>query len=99
MKNQTTTETAAPVGVPPLATGSVTIEQRNRIGCIFVEDGGARGDNLAIVLASYFSAHMDRPKDDPDDVDTGWGVWVIDRTNRALELIAKLSREPDTPRD
>lgn len=72
---------------------SVTVEHRNRIGCINVEDGGARGDNLAIVLASYFSAREDRPKDDPDDVDTGWGVWVIDKTNRALERIAEATSQ------
>jgi hypothetical protein len=65
------------------------VEQRNRIGFIFVEDDGARGDNLAIALASYFSGHMDRPEDDPDDTETGWGEWVIAKTNRALDRIAE----------
>lgn len=75
------------------SSGSVSVEQRNRIGSIYVEDGGARGDNLAIVLASYFSRHMDRPEDDEDHPDFGWGKWVIEKLNRALELIAAESSQ------
>ena len=65
------------------------IAERNRIGSIFVEDCGGAGDNLAIVLASYFEEHNDKPADTEIDSETGWSQWAIEKTNRALALIAK----------
>ena len=44
-------------------------------------------DNVAIALASYFEDHMNRPEEDPPD-DTGWGEWVVKKTNKAISLIA-----------
>lgn len=55
-------------------------------GC-YVED--YNGDNLAIVLVSYFEDHIDRPLDDPNDEETGWGVWSIKKTEEALDHIAE----------
>ena len=50
-------------------------------------------DNLAIALCSYFDGHMGRPEDDEDDDETGWGPWVIERVNEALEDIAAVARD------
>ncbi len=61
-------------------------ETRSRIGGIPVEETPG-SDNLGIALAAYFEKHLDRPKDDPDD-EHGWGVWVMQKTNAALDLIA-----------
>jgi hypothetical protein len=58
----------------------------NRLGGIPVEDC-PRSDNLAIVLATYFSEHMDRPENDPENTDLGWGEWVLKKTDEALALI------------
>lgn len=57
---------------------------RNRIGSMDV----AGGDNLAIVLASYFDRHMDRPDDDETDTELGWGVWVLKQANKVLDELA-----------
>jgi len=63
------------------------------IGCVDAEDvkgfsGGC--DNIAIALASYFSGHLDCPdkEDDEFDDETGWSLWVMEKTNTALAKIA-----------
>ena len=61
--------------------------RRNIVGNVAVEESHDT-DNLAIVLASYFSGHINRPSDDPDDAELGWGEWVLEKTNAALDLIA-----------
>lgn len=63
-------------------------ETRNYIGGLLIEDGH-NSDNLAIVLATYFSDYQNRPEDDSKDNETGWGKWVIEKTYRAIELIAE----------
>jgi len=71
---------------------------RNKIGCLpaLADDEG--GDNIAIALASYFDGHSARPKNDPEDTELGWGVWVIEKTNDALDRItATLSNAPRQP--
>jgi len=46
-------------------------------------------DNLAIVIASYFEHHDDRPKDDPPSPESeSWGKWTIEKTNNLLARIA-----------
>lgn len=50
---------------------------------------GVFSDNLAIVLASYFEEHLDRPKDDPTDTDVGWGVWTVEKVNESVEYISE----------
>ena len=62
---------------------------RDDIGCMEVEK--VNGDNLTIVLSSYFSDHMNRPKEDENSEDEDnfyWGDWVEKKTNEALDLIA-----------
>lgn len=46
-------------------------------------------DNLAIMLCSYFSRHMDRPEDDVENEDNyHWGTWVLDREKAMRREIA-----------
>lgn len=61
--------------------------RRNRVADITAE-GGFNPDNLAVILASYFSRHMDRPEDDKDDPELNWGPWVMKKTDEALDRIA-----------
>lgn len=67
------------------------IELRNLIGS--VPAGTAGDDNLAIALATYFSDHIARPKDDKTDSETGWGEWVMERTNATLDAIVAVVME------
>ena len=62
------------------------VKLRNELGGIQLEEG-PNADNLAIALATYFDIHMDRPDPDPDTGDLGWGDWVIEKTNDALDKI------------
>ena len=77
-------------------TSAKRLVLRNHIGDISVEPGGTLfnpSDNLTIVLATYFSKHMDRPENDPDDPDLGWGgKWVRGKTEAALDIIARESK-------
>lgn len=64
------------------------ITLRNRIGSIpVIGDSGGCEDNIAIALASYFSGHTACPDDDPIDTELGWGAWVLEKTNDALDRI------------
>lgn len=70
---------------------------RNRLGSLPVENGDRHSDTLAIALCSYFEDHMERPEDDPIDDELGWGKWVIQKCDEALDLIvaeATRVREP-----
>jgi Rad3-related DNA helicase len=74
----------------------------NMVGGIQVEDGDkyAGADNLAIVLASYFERHMDRPEPDPEG-ENGWGEWAEAKARKAMQIIAdeiNKAREPLTHR-
>lgn len=63
---------------------------RRRLGGHSVEDDG-HADNLAIVLCTYFSDHLQRPEEDreTEEADNGhWGEWVTERHNLALDRIA-----------
>lgn len=62
-------------------------EMRSKIGGVSVEDA-VGADNLAVVLCIYFTDHMGRPDDDPE-TEYGWGEWVEQKSNEALDLIAK----------
>lgn len=71
--------------------GTIMVDKqrlRNIIGGCDVEDG-LWMDNLAIVLCTYFSDHMDRPDPDPESDDSGWGEWVTEKTNQALTRITE----------
>jgi regulator of replication initiation timing len=75
----------------------------NMVGGIQVEDGNkyAGADNLAIVLASYFERHMDRPEPDPEG-ENGWGEWAEAKARKAMQIIAdeiNKAREPLTASD
>lgn len=46
-------------------------------------------DNLAIMLCSYFSDHLDRPDDDEENEDNHhWGAWVLEREKAMRRAIA-----------
>jgi hypothetical protein len=60
----------------------------NKLGHAHVEVGD-NGDNLSIVLCCYFEDHSERPENDPTDDETGQGKWVMEKTLKALELIAE----------
>lgn len=53
-----------------------------------VENGGF-SDNLSIVLATYFEEHLDRPEDDIEHPEFGWGNWTIKKTDEAFEYMAE----------
>lgn len=63
---------------------------RNFLGGIYIENTGD-SDTLGIALASYFESHMDRPEKDVDEEgESGWGPWAIQKTNEALDTIARV---------
>lgn len=64
---------------------------KNKIACVPMGDN-SMGDNLAIVLCTYFSDHLERPEDDPE-YDTGWGEWVIAKSEEALDKIVAAIKE------
>ena len=67
--------------------------RRNRVADITLEDGWNR-DNLTVILATYFSDHMERPENDKNDPDLGWGPWVMQKTNEALDrIVAHIKNE------
>jgi len=57
----------------------------SKLGNAFVEKD-SMSDNLAIVLCTYFERHPCRPDDDKE-TENGWGKWVEQKTDTALDLI------------
>ena len=55
-------------------------------------DETSNADNLAIALCTYFESHPDRPEDD-EETDCGWGVWVEEMCDKAIERLAQAVRE------
>lgn len=63
---------------------------REILASVHVEENVV-GDNLSIVLCTYFSHHMDRPEGDEateNDDNYHWGDWVCRKTDEALDIIA-----------
>ncbi len=61
---------------------------KDHLGGFIVEDS-FNTDNLSVVLVSYFSDHYERPLDDePEDGGT-WSKWVLEKTEKALALLAR----------
>jgi hypothetical protein len=56
--------------------------------------GDVEVENLAIIIASYFSRHYQRPEDDEENEDNyHWGTWVLNQTNRyEQQLLEELCR-------
>lgn len=53
------------------------------------EPDAAHCDNLAVMLCSYFSRHLDRPEEDEETDDNHhWGAWVIEREKTMRRAIA-----------
>lgn len=62
---------------------------RNKIGSYLLEpDTRDGGDTLAIALCSYFESHVARPADDTES-ENGWSQWAEDKTNAALDGLAR----------
>jgi hypothetical protein len=64
----------------------VRTELELTLGSVQIE-GDPLSDNLAIALCTYFSTHPERPRTDPD-TERGWGEWVEEKCNLAIERIA-----------
>jgi hypothetical protein len=79
-------------GVGPLRDIALSARQLDRIASsIACTDDPAPeyGDNLAIMLCSYFSRHVNRPEDDEENEDNfHWGAWVIAREKAMRHAIA-----------
>lgn len=56
-------------------------------GCLIEES--TMSDLLVTVLCTYFEKHIDRPVDDPQDDEEGWGKWAIAKTDNAIKFIAE----------
>lgn len=70
---------------------------RNELGNLNIERGDS--DNLGIALCSYFESHIERPRDDPEG-ELGWGEWVVDKSNEALDYLAeKINERTSDPRE
>jgi hypothetical protein len=64
-----------------------------RIVSVDVEDR-THSDNLAIVLCTYFSGHIERPDGDEDDMDEGgWSPWTIEKYHGAKKLLSSYVTE------
>jgi hypothetical protein len=72
---------------------SITIkdDSLNKLGGVLISQSGA-ADNLAIALCTYFSNHQERPDDDPE-TEHGWGEWVEQKCNEALDLLSDAQHE------
>jgi hypothetical protein len=69
---------------------------RRKLGGFLLEpDTNDGGDTLAIALCSYFEKHIARPADDTES-ENGWSQWAEDRTNKALDALAKALGEVET---
>jgi hypothetical protein len=65
---------------------------KHRIAWIRMGDS-PDADNLAVAICTYFSNHPERPENDPDDDETGWGEWVNQQYERTMTRIMAASRE------
>lgn len=67
---------------------------RNKIGSISaMKKDDCTDDNLAIVIASYFEEHLDKPKNAEIDDEIGWSFWAVEKTNCLLDRIIKILKE------
>lgn len=62
------------------------------LGECILEDRAA-SDSLLLVLIDYFERHMDRPKQDDEDPETGWSLWAMNMAQDALSRIARFSEK------
>ncbi len=62
------------------------------LGECILEDHAA-SDSLLLVLVYYFERHMDRPKHDSEDPETGWSLWAMNMAQDALSRIAHFSEK------
>lgn len=46
-------------------------------------------DNLATILVDYFEDHIDRPRDDEQHEETGWGQWSMKKAMESADHIAE----------
>jgi hypothetical protein len=68
-----------------------TEELRHKIAAIPMVGTNPMDDNLAIALCTYFSDHPDRPENDEDTGETGWGDWVEQQYKATLDRIVAVA--------
>ena len=71
---------------------------KTKIGFISMGEG-MWADNLGIALCTYFSDHPERPEDDPEDTDSGWGEWVERKMEETLDKIVAICTSKDAERE
>lgn len=68
-----------------------TIDRHKLLACIFGENVIDKNDedSLGVALCYYFENHQDRPEDDPEDCDYGWGEWALEKENDFEQRVYK----------
>lgn len=78
-------------------SSSMDLTPREILASVHVEENG---DNLSIVLCTYFAHHLDRPEEDEageNEDNHYWGDWVCRKTDEALDIIAGAIKKGKLP--
>lgn len=44
-------------------------------------------DNLAIMICTYWDENPEKPENDPEDEERGWGEWVMKKYDETIEML------------